>query len=1100
MILTVSASAEKLHSQAAGQNSVVRLDVRNAPIRDILGQIEKSTSYVFFYSDATSPKLNARSSITMQGGTISAALDAILSGTDLTYEIKGNQVSIIQKRPGRTVSGRVTDESGNPLTGVSVVLKSNPSTGMPTDAQGNFSFDIPNGNQVLVFSFIGMETREVRVSAGTARYDVQLRSVAVEVDEIKVVVETGIFQRDKVSFTGSTSTVTGEELRRVGNQNIVQSLKTMDPSFVVLDNLAMGSDPNTMASIELRGQGAATINAVTDVFMTDPNQPLFVLNGVEVSLQRIIGLDINRIQSVTLLKDAGSTAIYGSRGANGVVVVETMKPVPGELKVYYTGDYSAQAPDLTVFNMMNAREKLEFERLSGKYTSRISGNEAYADYQLELDKLYSQRLNDVLRGVDTYWLSEPVRTGLTHSHSVRVSTGFEALLLDAGAKYKNEQGVMKGSDRETWEGNMAVTYRTDRVVVSNDLTVSGFDGNDSPYGRFSNWVNANPYFEKYNPQGGIDKHLETTWTGNSPIVHNIPNPLYNARLNNVSNNNQVDIVNSLQAHYIVNENLRFKGGLDLTRMHNRHTSFKPAEHTDFDATPNNMRGNYYHRDMKSTSYRGYLDGSFARIVDELHSFTVNARVQARESVDDYVGVAAEGFSFSSKPTPNQALNYATESRPDYYYNKRREVNLIGTFNYNYARRYLLDFSYSLDGASTFGSNRLYKSFWSTGIGWNIDREAFAADWNWLDILKLRASTGISGNQNIGQISSSAIYNYYVGQNNFGESYYLSERGNPDLPWQVSRDLGFGMDFRADKGRYSLTVDFFRKKTDPNIIYVPQVPSTGVSTYPRDMGWLEIKGMEFIVAYSPIYDIENRTILTLRITGAHNKGKYGGLTSLLDALNKEQIESATMRQFRNGYSPTSIWAVRSAGIDPATGEEIFIKKNGDFNYSYDSDDMVVVGDTKPDLMGTVQLSFRYGNFFASAALRYSIGSDIYNSALYNKVENITLSALERNQDKRALYDRWQNPGDKAAFRSIGIVDDRSPITSRFVQKNNYLTGESFSLGYELINKPWVKRSLGMQTLSFSLFFNDIFRLETSKTERGYEYPFARLISLSIKTSF
>lgn len=232
----------------------------------------------------------------------------------------------------------------------------------------------------------------------------------------EVVVEAGIIQRNKMGFTGSYRTVNQEELKAVGNINVLQSLKTLDPSFVVADDMSMGSDPNTMSRITMRGGTTMTISGIYDDTTTNPNEPLFILDGFESSLQEINDLDINRIESITLLKDAASTAIYGSKGANGVVVVETIKPKAGEVMINYSGDAQVAWADLSVYNMMNAAEKLEFEVLAGRYgdLNDWSGNrESIAQYQ--------RALENVRRGVDTYWLKVPIQTAVTQSHSLNVS-------------------------------------------------------------------------------------------------------------------------------------------------------------------------------------------------------------------------------------------------------------------------------------------------------------------------------------------------------------------------------------------------------------------------------------------------------------------------------------------------------------------------------------------------------------------------------------------------------------------------------------------------------------------------------------------------------
>jgi TonB-linked SusC/RagA family outer membrane protein len=1105
------------------QTTRLTLDLKNKTIKEIFSEIEKSSEYIFLYHDE-SLDVKRKFTLTVSNQPIDKVLDDLFKHTGMLYFISDRQVFISkskeslerlkqqqepqQQKPVEKISatGTVSDEKGELLPGVSIVLKSSLKSDRPvanlTNAEGKYIFTGLEQGDRLIFTFIGMEPLEVVIKQGQTLYNVTMKYSESQLKE--VVVETGIFQRDKVSFTGATTSYTGSELRVIGNQNLLESLKVMDPSFVMIDNYEMGSNPNSVSTIELRGQGSATINAITDEFSSDPNQPLFVINGVEASFSRVKDLDINRIESITILKDAGSTAIYGSKGANGVVVIETVKPRPGELKLYYNGDYGLQMPDLSVYNLMNSAEKLEFERLAGKYNTSTS-NDQNAAYQKALTGLYNYRLAEVQRGVDTYWLNEPVQTAFTHGHSLRVSGGDQSLSFDVGGKFKIQKGVMKKSGRDTWGGDIGITYRSGKVIVSNTLDTFGYTAKESPYGYFSEWAQASPYFRKTNAEGGIDKFLQYRDEGAfyeqlSSIATNIANPLYNAQLNSKDQTSGLSLINSFNIQYHLNDFFRFKTGINLSATRTKVIRFTPPEHTKYYDKSAYYQGEYYGKDSKSDSYHGYADISYARLINTMHSFTLLARGEFMQAKSDYTSLEAVGFPYGSRGAPNLAHSYKEESSPGYYLSDRRSAGFAGAFNYDCDRRYLFDFSYRIDGATTFGSNELYKSFWSTGIGWNIDREAFFKGSKWLDQLKLRATTGVSGNQNQGSTVSQTVYQLYLTGNIFGQGIYISDFANPDLPWQTAKDYGVGLDFRTRKGRVSLSLDYYHSKTDPNIIFVPQVPSVGISTYPMALGNLTKKGVEFVLSVYPVYNLKDRVMWGIRVTGLNSKSTYGGLGELLNMFNEQQRKDNTLTQYRDGYSPSDIWAVRSYGIDPADGTEIFIKKNGELTKEYNADEMVVVGSERPDLIGVLSTSFRYKNFSVNMAFRYSFGGDIYNMALYDKVENITKEALQYNQDKRALYDRWKNIGDIANYKSISVVLTTSAKTSRFVQKNNYLNAESISLSYELNDNEWIKRNLSVRSMRITGYLNDIFRLETSRTERGINYPFARSASIGLNLSF
>ena len=379
----------------------------------------------------------------------------------LGQETSTNQRAVRQKNV-HELMGVVKEPSGEPLPGATVYLKGNAQIGTATDLNGNFVLKgLPSGKQTIVVSCIGMETKEFAYT-GQKSMKIILQEKVTEVQDVVV---TGIYVRKKNSFTGSATTYSKDDLKRIGTKNIIQSLKTLEPALNVIENTSWGSDPNRMPDMEIRGK-TSIVGELSSDYDNTANQPLFILDGVEVTIEDIMKLPIDRIASVTVLKDAASTAIYGSKSANGVIVVETVRPEPGRLRVSYSGNFTYQTPDLTDYNLMNASEKLNFERLAGRYTAK-----SIYDSQDELDALYYSRLKEVRRGVNTYWLSEPLRAVLNHSHNLYIDGGDNAMVYGIGVAYSNDDGVMKGSDRETMSGNIKLSYRAKSLIFTNDFNI-----------------------------------------------------------------------------------------------------------------------------------------------------------------------------------------------------------------------------------------------------------------------------------------------------------------------------------------------------------------------------------------------------------------------------------------------------------------------------------------------------------------------------------------------------------------------------------------------------------------------------------------------------
>ncbi|MDH7460761.1 SusC/RagA family TonB-linked outer membrane protein [Chitinophagaceae bacterium 26-R-25] len=1010
------------------------------------------------------------------------------------------------------ITGTVVNENNEPLPGASVFVKGRANNVTRTDGTvmvanvralggitneaGEFKVYIPENTKEIFVQYVGYETKTIEIGNKT-NFVVAMKKASKKLDDIVV---TGMFGRKKESFTGATATFTGEQLKVVGNQNLIQSLKTLDPSFIVMDNNVQGSNPNSLPNIEIRGQSSISNSALKDEFNSDPNQPLFVLDGFRVSLQIINNLDINRIGSVTILKDAASTALYGAQAANGVVVIETKKPRPGKMRLSYSGDFNVQAPDLSGYNMMNSTEELQFEKLAGRYT--MGPNTASWPNQYYLDDLYSKHLALVQQGTDTYWLNEPVQTGFTSNTNLYADGGDATTRYGLGFNYKNISGVMKGSGRQNWGGSFDFSYRKGKFNLSNKLYLNGYNATESPYGSFSNFVKAPAYFQKRDSLGIAQKYLEVSkdYLGSTFYVFN---PLYNALLPSTNSTKSFGYNENLQLIYTILPELQLQGAISINQNTTSGVTFISPENTLFQDSSIFTKGKYTNKKVSGFNYQTNVMLTYGKLFNGVHQVTANLRAEAEQTRNEMISFTAVGFPAGSTGNPAFAFGYPTNAKPGSVTSVFRRNNLLGSLNYSFDNRYFADFTYRLDGSTAFGSDNKFSPFWSIGAGWNIHNEAFLNKAKWLNTLRLRASVGTSGNQNFGSITSIATYVYDSYINQFGQGVDLATLANPNLTWPLTTSKNLGLDVVAFESRLSLTGNVYTKVTDPLIVLAPLPSSTGINSYPLNTGTLVTKGMDLGVGYKIINNLNKRIMWTLGGTIGMLESKYQNFNNTLAGLNKQNQLSKSLERYVDGNSPTDIWAVRSAGIDPSTGQEVFIKRDGQYTFTYDVNDVVQVGNTQPKAQGVISTNFRYKGFTFSAAMRYSVGASVYNSALYNKVENISYLSVGNNQDKRALYDRWQKPGDNAPFKGIYLVtaklEGATPISSRFVQKENYISGESFSLGYDFLGQKWIK-TLGMESFRITAYANDIFRVSTVQRERGIDYPFANTFSFSVNAAF
>ncbi len=1066
------------------QQEKLALSSTQLTVREIFDAISSQLRYDVFYN-GEQLDLNRKVKFAQQVLNLEQVLDAVANNR-FKYTLEDRTIILTPLTTPQTVNsvtltGQVTDQSNTPLPGVTVLVKGT-KLGTSTDPEGNFKLSLSQQeNTILIFSFIGMESQEVPVGDPKKPIKVILKETA---ENLKEVVVTGIFTRKKESFTGSASTYTASELKTAGTQNILQSLKTLDPSFAILDNTLYGSDPNRLPNMEIRGK--SSMLGMRDELEADPNQPLFILDGFESSLSVINDMDINRIASITILKDAASTAIYGSKAANGVVVVETVKPQAGKLMVSYNGNANISMPDLSSYNLMNAKEKLAFEKLAGKYTPASWS----ATSEFELQKLYNQKLAEIESGIDTYWLTEPLRVGVNQKHSLYIEGGEGSFLFGIGAGYNGISGVMEKSNREVISGNIDLIYRIKKFQFSNKFSMTNTKIKN-PIVDFSEYAAANPYYKKRDEEGNIGKWLENN------DYTKAANPLWNASQNSRDEGKQLALSNYFVAEYTPLEALKVRARFGISYGNDDTEKFISRNDTRFDTYEILKKGTFNTTNTRSNQYEGELSVTFAKLIGRHRlNAVLGGNLNSNKTLTQ--GYSAQGFPEGDFVYPSFSNGYPEGGSPTYYENTSRSMNGYFNLGYSFDDRYLMDFSLRENGSSVFGASKRYIGTWSVGLGWNLHKERFIADHlTWIDFLKLRASIGNPGNQNFSSSKTLTTFNFQLASMNyFGMGAVLNQLGNPDLDWQITLDKNIGIDMTLIDKRLNITADYYHKVTDPLLINISMPLSSGTSSYLTNMGKQISQGLTLSASYYIIQKLDQRFSWLVRGNLRTQKTKLDKIGNKLDELNKSGQGHNTVRYY-NGADPDDIWAVKSAGIDPSTGRELFYDKEGNYTYDFSYDNEVICGNTRPKIEGVIGTSLNYKGFSVSMNFRYQTGASVFNEALFNKVENISVSGLNKNQDKRALYERWQNPGDKVRFKDIANAAS-TPMSSRFIQKENVLSMESVYVGYEFY-EGWIKK-IGLSNLKIQASMRDVFRASTIKSERGTLYPFARSLELGLSFNF
>ena len=870
---------------------------------------------------------------------------------------------------------------------------------------------------------------------------------------------------------------------------MLQSLKVLDPSFIVLENNLAGSDPN--ATMNLNIGGNTNIVGLETEYTTNPNQPLFILDGFETTLSTITDLSMDRVASITILKDAASTAIYGAKAANGVVVVETKKPEAGRLQFNYNGNFGIEWADLTDYNLMNSSEKLQYEKLAGYYGSLDDNGNIIDEYY---QNLYNQRMLRTKQGIDSYWLNEPLQTGFTQSHNIFAEGGDAAFRYGIGMTYTQTQGVMKNSNRDVLNGNVQLTYRIDKFAFTNQTNITNTDV-ENPTVSFSDFARTNPFYDKYNEYGEIEQVIEEIKSPTGGTQY-ITNPLWDLNQKSYDKNNQLSFTNNFQIEYRPLPELRIRGKLGLIVGRYNSKQFDSPEMSKYLTTDELKRGSYTESNTKSSSYDGSLDVSYGKTFGK-HTVNAIGGMQISENNSNLSMFQAIGYSSDLFSNPNFANGYPEGGRPSSSIAKSRTASYYANFNYGYQLRYLVDFNLRTDGSSVYGVNNPFSTTWSLGLGWNIHNEDFFNKNGVLNYLKLRYSIGNPGNANLDAKMANSIYTYYTQYPNmFGLAALISSWGNSGLKWQRTNENNVGIDIEMFHNRLRLSTDFFIKKTDPLLLSIDFPPSTGISQVPMNIGAMKNVGTTFTGSYIIIRKPDMNWTVNANLR--HIRTTYYNIGDLLEKYNEKGRTNQTLTRYYDGASNTALYAVRSAGIDPMTGNEIFIRKDGSYTFKWDSADEVICGDSTPDIEGAFGTSFYWKGFSVNAIFSYRYGGQAFLSTLFNKVENISDVQVKYNQDKRALYDRWQKPGDIAKFKRI---DDTSTtnMSSRFIADDNTLELSTVSVGYETTAGKWLQ-SIGASSFNVRIYGNSLFRLSTIKEERGIDYPFSRKISASVGIRF
>ncbi len=982
---------------------------------------------------------------------------------------------LLRAQDVRHITGTVTDIAGVPVAGAGIIAygEKGRTYGTTADAEGRFALDLPSSISSFKAVMLGYSDETVRTSADRSRYDIIMKERTETVSDVVV---TGYVDKKKESYTGALTVIKRDQIEKLTHSNVLNIIQLQAPGFELKDDIQNGSNPNKVPDMVLRGRSSFIEGDQTNV-------PLFILDGTEVDITYIFDMPAEDIESISVLKDASATSFYGSKAANGVIVITSRPTQSGRLQVNYTGNVQMSVPDLSDYRLLNAADKLEYERQAGIY-GNFTGS---SSTDLAWQKIYYEKLDRVNAGVDTDWKRMALRTGLNHLHNVMLSGGSQDFRYNVSGNINSTRGVMDDSGRNSSSLRINLTYGSlSKLFIQNIASFSATRATDVPYGKFSDYVRLNPYDRPYNEDGSL----------NTELSFNTANPLYEKQLSSYIHSSSASFIDTFKLRWNIAGGFRAEATLSYTLTESGGETYYSPKSQRFNTTADpKKKGSFNVNDGTSNALSGNAflvwNRSWGETLTRTSSLSLTGGVNVEATKSDTHSFSALGVLSDKLEHPSMATGYA-ESHPGGGEDQSRMLGFYANANYIYGNRYFADLSVRYEGSSKFGTDNRFAPFGSIGLGWNVHKEKFMQATK-ISLFKLRSSIGLVGNANFNPYQARLSYNYS------SDLYYNGNMGavpvsmvNPHLKWERSLKRNTGLDFGVFSDKLTGSIDYYHDTTNSLVMDISKPPHIGFSSAKENLGKISNSGVELSVRGNVLQRKDLN--LNLFLNASHNTNKILQISDYLKNLNeKNEASSSSVLPasfYQEGESMTALKVMRSAGINPANGREVFIDKDGNYTYEYSYKDKYVAGDTTPVVNGSFGASFSWKSLDFSMTFAYRLGATVYNQTLATKVEG---GNPRENADKRVFYDRWKQPGDMAKYKNIASRET-TPVTDRFVAKEYALDGSSLKVSYTL-PQIWTSR-IHLRRAMVSLSTGDLFNWSSIRRERGLDYPFARTFQFSL----
>lgn len=1021
---------------AHSQNAKVSIRMNNVKLDKILNEIENQTDYLFIYNNQVD--INKITSVKVKNEAVAQVLDRILSGTGINYELEGTHIILTTEaikdlhaqQQAKTVTGTVTDVSGEPIIGANIRIKGT-TTGTITDIDGNFSIEA-EPQSVIEVSYIGYLTQETVINnQKSIRF--LLKEDTKTLDEVVVI---GYGVQKKADLTGSVANINTEKLNTQSNANIGQALQG---KIAGVDIVSQGGAPGSGTRIMVRGIG--TLNNAS---------PLYIVDGMYMN--SIDHINPNDIASIDVLKDASSAAIYGSRAANGVIIVTTKEGSNTEGKPII---------DLSVNLGISTASKF-LDMLDAKGWAEVTTIARQAIGKPALDMA-----TDLANKPDNDWQDIMFRPALMQNYNLSVKGGGKYSTYYTGLGYFNQDGIVKGTNYQRYNIQSKNDYKRGIFSAGTNLIISF--SHDKPLhqelrgGMIGTILQGVPTLEKY------DDTREGGYGGTYGDVVNIPHPLAIIDDNIMDRYNEnVKIFANLYAQIELFKGLKYKLNLTPDFSFERYKNY--LNKYDFGLATNSITQlTERQRRRRNILVENLL--TFDRTFGE-HKISALAGYTYQDSRFRHIQAYGEGL-----PQGLEEIDAATTNRSNEG-NSWRSVltSILGRVFYSYQNKYLFTATIRRDGSSKFGKNNRYGYFPSFSLGWNVAEEKFMENVHWLDQLKLRGGYGVLGNQEIDNYQYSSTIttgiNYPDGNGGLLQGAFPKNFANPDIKWEETAMTNVGIDFMAFNNRLSLTADYYVKNTKDILLTVPIPISSGGANDPiRNAGKIRNNGFEFNLGWmdQPNPDIS----YGINLIGSFNKNKVIAMGSESGSIKGGSTnQNITTSETKAGYPIGGYWLISTAGyfnsqeevdayakdgkkIQPAAepGDIKFVDANNDGVIN--DDDRVFQGSPFPDFTFALNGNMRYKNFDLSIGLQGVLGNKIYN-ATRQTLEDVT----KGSNFLASCLDYW-TPENKNASHPRLTWDDPNRNTraesDRYLENGSYLRLRSVQLGYTF-PQTWFKGAI------------------------------------------